>query len=33
MINHAEVRGSVPSTDVVNEPDREIFSPVSDASV
>ena len=33
VANHAEVRGSIPSTDVGKEPDREIFSPVSDASV
>ena len=33
VANHAEVRGSIPSTDVGKESDREIFSPVSDASV
>ena len=34
VVNHvAEVRGSIPSTDVGKEADREIFSPVSDASV
>ena len=33
VANHTEVRGSIPSTDVGKEPDREIFSPVSDASV
>ena len=34
MANHqAEVRGSIPRTDVGKALDREIFSPVSDASV
>ena len=33
VANHAEVRGSIPSTDVGKEPDREIFAPVPDASV
>ena len=33
VANHAEVRGSILSTDVGKEPDREIFAPVSDASV
>ena len=31
--NSAEIQGSIPSKDVGKEPDREIFSPVSDASV
>ena len=33
VVNHAEVRGSIPSTDVGKEPDRKIFAPMSDASV
>ena len=34
VANHVELPSSIPSvTDVGKEPDREIFSPVSDASV
>ena len=33
VANRAEVRGSIPSTDVGKEPDREIFAAVPDASV
>ena len=31
--NNAEVRGSISNTDVGKEPDREIFTPMSDAFV
>ena len=33
VANNSGVRGSIPSADVGKEPDREIFSPLSDASV
>ena len=33
VANDAEIRGSIPSTDVRKELDSEIFSPMSDASV
>ena len=33
VANHAEIRGSVTSMDVVKEPDREIFTSVPDVAV
>ena len=33
VTNHAEVQGSILSTNEEKEPDSEIFTPVSDASV